>query len=86
MDVVENATTSLKKESRHQNIPLISLFDHLYGKTKPRKLGPNGVLTTKEDQVVVAQVLAMQKVGLLMSLQQFKMRVAKFIQTRSTFS
>jgi hypothetical protein len=32
MDAIENETTSLMKASRHWNIPLISLFDNLYGK------------------------------------------------------
>jgi len=32
MDVIENGTTSLRKASKHWNIPLTSLFDHLCGK------------------------------------------------------
>jgi hypothetical protein len=49
MDAIENGTTSLRKTSRHYNIPLTSLFDHLYGKTRSRKLGPIGVLIVEED-------------------------------------
>jgi hypothetical protein len=49
MDAVENETTSLKKASRHWNIPLTLLSDHLYGKTRSRKLGPIGVLTLEEN-------------------------------------
>lgn len=45
MDAIESGITSLKKASRHLNIPLISLSNHLYGKTTFRKLGPIGVLT-----------------------------------------
>jgi hypothetical protein len=48
MDVVENGTTSLKKVSKHWNIPFTSLFNHLYGKTKFRKLGLGGVLTIEK--------------------------------------
>jgi hypothetical protein len=69
MDVIENGTTSLKKASRHYNIPLTSLFDHLYGKTRSRKLRPASVLTVEEDHIIVAWVLSMQEVGLLISLQ-----------------
>ncbi len=49
MDAIENGKTSLKKASRHWNIPLTSLFDHLYGKTSSRKPGPIGTLTIEED-------------------------------------
>jgi hypothetical protein len=59
MDVIENGTTSLKKASRHYNIPLTSLFDHLYGKTRSRKLRPTSMLTVEEDHVIVAWVLSM---------------------------
>jgi len=69
MDVIENGTTSLRKASRHYNIPLISLFDHLYGKTRSRKLRLTSMLSVEEDHVVVTWVLFMQKVGLLISLQ-----------------
>jgi len=49
MDAIENGTTSLRKANRHWNIPLTSLFDHLYGKTRSRKPRPVSVLTIKED-------------------------------------
>ncbi len=48
MDAIENGT-SLKKANRHWNIYLTSLFDHLYGKTRSRKLGPIGMLTLEKD-------------------------------------
>jgi hypothetical protein len=60
------------------------LFDHLYGKTRSRKVGPICVLTTKEDQVVVSWVLVLQDVVLSINLQQLKMKVAKLTQTRPT--
>jgi hypothetical protein len=53
MDVIENGTTSLKKASTHWNIPFTSLSNHLYGRTRSRKLGPIGMLTIKEDQAMV---------------------------------
>jgi hypothetical protein len=40
MDAIENGTNSLSKARKHWNIPLTSLFNHLYGKTRFRKLGP----------------------------------------------
>jgi hypothetical protein len=59
MDAIENGTTLLKKKCKHWNIPLISLSNHLYGKTRSRKLGLVRVLTLEEYQVVVAWVLSM---------------------------
>jgi hypothetical protein len=84
MDAIENGTTSLRKASRHWNILITSLSNHLYGKTKSKKLGPTSVLIVEKDQAMVAWVLFMQKVGLLISLQQLKMKVAELTQTRPT--
>jgi hypothetical protein len=39
MDAVEKKT-SFRKASRHLNIPLTLLSDHLYGKTRSRKARP----------------------------------------------
>jgi hypothetical protein len=49
IDVIENGTTSLKKASRHWNILLTLLFDHLYGKTRSKNPRLWGVLTSNED-------------------------------------
>ncbi len=76
MDVIENGTTSLRKVNKHWNIILTSLFDHLYGKTKSRKHGPASALIVIEYQVMVAWDFSMQEVGLLINLQQLKMKVA----------
>jgi hypothetical protein len=53
MDLVEKGTISLRKAHRHWNIPLTLLFDHLYGKTRFKKVRPIAIPTTKENQVVV---------------------------------
>jgi hypothetical protein len=45
MDVVERGDTFFKKATKYWNIPLTSLSDHLNGRTKCRKVGPQGVLT-----------------------------------------
>jgi hypothetical protein len=49
MDAIENETTSLMKTSRHRNIHLTSLSNHLYGKTRSKKPRPLGMLTIEED-------------------------------------
>jgi hypothetical protein len=59
MDVIEGGISSLKKASRHWNILLTSLSNHLCGKTTFMKLGPTSVLIEEEDQAMVIWVLAM---------------------------
>ncbi len=54
------------------------------GKKNLKKIRPTSVLITKEDQVVVSWVLALQNVGLSISLQQLKMKVVELTQTRPT--
>jgi hypothetical protein len=49
MDAIENGIILLRKASKHWNILLMSLSDHLYGKTKSKKLAPIGVLALEED-------------------------------------
>jgi hypothetical protein len=58
MDAIENGTTSLKKRSKHWNIPFTSLVDHLYWKIRFRKVRLVGVLTLEEDQVVIPWLLS----------------------------
>jgi len=83
LDVIKNETTSLRKTSRHWNIHLTSLSNHLYGKTRFRKPKPASVLIVEEDQAMVVWVFSMQEVGLSINLQQLKMKVAKLTQTIS---
>jgi hypothetical protein len=81
MEVVERRTHSLKKPSQFWNIPFISLFDHINGKTRFKKMIYVGVLTDKENEVIVAWILIMQKCKLSPTLQQLKMKLLKFTQT-----
>jgi hypothetical protein len=83
MDVIERRTMSLRKPSKHWNIPLTSLSDHLYKKTRSKKPTTNRCIKN-EYQLVVLWVLAIQDVGLSISLQQLKMKVVKLTQTRPT--
>jgi hypothetical protein len=45
MDMVERGHTSLRKVAKYWNIPLTSLSNHLNGRIRIRKVGPQGVLT-----------------------------------------
>jgi hypothetical protein len=45
MDIMKIEVTSMRKVNRHCNIAMSSLFDHLNGKTRCKKIGPLGVLT-----------------------------------------
>jgi hypothetical protein len=59
MDVVESNIISLCGANKFWGILVVSLFNHLYGKTKSRKIGPLGVLTQEKDEIIVAWVLSM---------------------------
>jgi hypothetical protein len=61
-------------------MPLTSFFNHLYGRPKVGKLEPC-VLIQEEDEAIVAWVLNMKECELFITLQQFKWKVAKVIQT-----
>jgi hypothetical protein len=69
MNVVERGTLSLKRISKSWNILMSSIADHLNGKTRSRKMGLGGVLTKKEDVVMIKWTLNMQECGLSISLQ-----------------
>jgi hypothetical protein len=84
MDVVEKSQTFFRKANKFRHIPFTFLLDHLNGKTILKKLGSQGVLTNEEDKTFVAWILGMQECGLSITLQQFKLKVVKLNQTRST--
>jgi hypothetical protein len=77
MDVVERGHTSLKKASMYWNIPFTSLLDHLNGRTRSMKVGPQGVLIKIKDGAIVSWVLNLQKTNLFITLQQLKLKVAE---------
>jgi len=49
MDAFEKGITSLRKASRHLNIPLTLISNHFYGKKKSKKTRLASVLTIEED-------------------------------------
>jgi hypothetical protein len=60
MDIIEIETISSRKASKHWNIPLSSLFDHVNGKTQSRKYGLTNVLIKEKDHVIVAWTLVVE--------------------------
>jgi hypothetical protein len=44
MDVVERGHTFLRKVVKYWNTPLNSFLDHMNGRTRCRKVGPQGML------------------------------------------
>jgi len=48
MDVVGNGTYSLWRTNKAWNIPTSSIFDHLNGITKSRKMRPRGTSLLKK--------------------------------------
>jgi len=59
MDVVERSIISLRRANKFWGLFVISLFNHQYGKTRSKKIGPPSVLTKEEDEVIIALVLSM---------------------------
>ncbi len=84
MDVMEGGLTSMKKASKHWNIPLSSLSHHLNGKIRKKKVGTIGILIEEEDVAIIVWVLGMQSCGLSITLFQLKLKVVKLIQTCPT--
>ncbi len=68
MDIIESGHTSLRKANKYENIIFASLLDHLNGRTRSRKVGPQGVLTELQDGTIISWVLKIQKVGLFVTL------------------
>jgi hypothetical protein len=67
MDVVDRGTHSLKIASPFKNSPFTSLFDHLNGKIRSKRMGLTNVFI-KEEDVVVAWILIMQECELSITL------------------
>jgi predicted HTH domain antitoxin len=65
MDIVERGHISLQKVARYWNIPFTSFLDHLNGRIRRGKMGPQGVLTKHEDARIVTWVFNMQIIGYL---------------------
>jgi hypothetical protein len=68
MDIVERSITSLQEANKFWGISVTSLFDHLYGKTRSKKIGPPGVLTKEKEEVIVAWVLNIEECGVSLTL------------------
>jgi hypothetical protein len=54
MDVVERGHFLMKMVSQHWHILLTFFLDHLNGRTRSRKVGPQGLLIDEEDATMVA--------------------------------
>jgi hypothetical protein len=81
---MDKGDTSLRKATKYWNILATSLSNRLNGRTRCKKVGRQGMLIEHEDEVMVIKVLNMQKARLFIDIQQLKMKVAKFTQTRPT--
>jgi hypothetical protein len=54
MDIIQKRHFSMKRANQHWHIPLTSLSDHLNGKTRSRKVRPQGIVTNEKDVTMVA--------------------------------
>jgi len=69
MDFMERGHISLRKVTKYWNIPLNSFFNHMNGRIRCRKLGPQGVPTKQKDEAMVTWILKMKKARLYATLQ-----------------
>jgi len=83
MDAVERGHTSLTKASMYWTIPFTSFSNHFNGRTRSKKMGPQGVLIEIADGIIVSWVFNMQNASLFVTLQQFTLKVLKVTQTKS---
>ncbi len=81
---VKRGIMGLRQAARAHNIPPSSLYDHLTGKIKKRKRGPQGVLSQEEEALVVEWILKTQEEGHSVTIQQLKLKVAEITQSRPT--
>jgi hypothetical protein len=63
INVVERGHTYFKKSSKYYNIMLTSFSYHLNGRTRSKKMNPQGVLTEQKNEKITTWVQNMQKVG-----------------------
>ncbi len=82
MEVVERGTNTMKKASRNWGIPLFFLRNHLNDRIMSRTIRFGGVSIDEKNVAIVRWVLIMQEVGLPITLQQLKMKMLEFTQTR----
>ncbi len=75
MDVVEIGVTSVREASQNWNILLTSLSNHVNDNITSRKHGPLSVLANGKEVAIVDWILGMQECGLLITLQQLKLKV-----------
>ncbi len=66
---MEKGDPSLRKVAKYCNIPPTPLSNHLNGRIRCKKVGPQGMLIEQEDETMVTWVLNMQKAKLYVNLQ-----------------
>jgi hypothetical protein len=82
MEVVERGTNTMRKSSRNCGIPLFFLGNHLNGRIRSKRIGFGEVLIDEENVTIIRWELTMQEVGWPITLQQLKMKMVEFTQTR----
>ena len=81
VQVVDNGC-KIREVAQHFDIPASLLSNHVYGQTMSRKWGRGGVLTTKEESLLVEYMLNMATLGYPLTLEHLKLKVAMIVQER----
>jgi hypothetical protein len=75
MEVVEQSICSLQEASQIFHTILSSFLYHLNGCIWSKKMGPPEVLMEEDDVTIYKWTLTMRECGLLISLNQLKLKV-----------
>ena len=70
--------------ARAVNIPVSTVREHLFGKSKGRKRGPAAILSPEEEQELKIFLLEMANKGHPLTPTELKLKVAQLTQTRRT--
>jgi hypothetical protein len=79
-----NEGMSIQLATKLARIPALSVRDHYTGKTRGRKRGPAGILTTKEEEDLKLYLLKLHNLGHPLTRNQVKLTMARVTQSRPT--
>ena len=84
MNAVTNDGMKMRAASRAFGVPISSLQDHIYGKTRSKQRGKTATLKPEEEKKLVDYVFKMQELGHPLTPAELRLKVALATQSRKT--
>jgi hypothetical protein len=84
MNAITDRGMKIREAARAYGIPMSSLRDHLYGRTKTRQRGKQPTLKPDEEKKIVDYIFKMQDLGHPLTPGELRLKVALATQTRKT--